>query len=331
MNNTEKYTDRDWEKLASLFSGETTSTTEDLDKFRSEDQLNTEKKWNEMGNMGNDRKINVDKAWNNIYSRIEENGLLSKSVRLENRFSTRSFLRVAAIALVIIGIGGTFLYLNSKGFFSETITVAANSTERNLEVSLPDGSTVYLNRNSELSYSKKPGQSTRNVKLRGEAFFDITRDPSKPFIIDAENARVEVLGTSFSVKTKNTNNDVEVFVKTGSVMLSDNSGKQSLLLEPGFIGTISSANSLKTVNTNANYLSWNTDLLVYDRQSLEMVFTDLKKVYDIDVKVDDPDLLNLTLTATYDKEPQDTIIRLICTTFNLGFTVDGSVYHLSKK
>jgi hypothetical protein len=62
-----------------------------------------------------------------------------------------------------------------------------------------------------------------------------------------------------------------------------------------------------------------------------MVFTDLKKVYDIDVKVDDPDLLNLTLTATYDKEPQDTIIRLICTTFNLSFTGDGSVYHLSKK
>jgi transmembrane sensor len=331
MNNTDKYTDRDWEKLASLISGETTEPTEELNRFRSDDQLNTEKQWNEMGNMRNDRKINVDKAWNNIYSRIQENGLLSDSLRPDNRFFRRAFMRIAAIALVIIGISATFLYLNNTGAFSKKITIAANSNERNLEVSLPDGSKVFLNRNSELSYNKKLGQSTRNVKLKGEAFFDITPDPSKPFIIYAGNATVKVLGTSFSVLTNNVNNAVEVFVKTGSVLLSDNSGKQNLVLEPGFIGTMNSGNSVKSANTNANYLSWNTDLLIYDAQTLDVVFADLKKVYDIDIIADDPDLINMTLTATFDKEPQDTIIRLICTTFNFSFTKDGSVYHLSKR
>ena len=330
MNNTEKYSDKDWEKLASLFSGETTEPTDEMIRFRSEDHLDTEKQWNEMGNTGNDRMINVDKAWNNIYSRIKENGLLSKSVKLENRFTARTFLRVAAIALVIIGMGVTFLYINNSGTLSGKITVAANNSERNLEVLLPDGSKVYLNRNSEISYSKSSGQATRNVKLKGEAFFDITRDPSKPFIIDAGNAKVKVLGTSFSVLTNNINNAVEVFVKTGSVMLSDNEGKQNLILEPGFIGTMSSENSMKVANANVNYLSWNTDLLIYNGQSLDMVFADIKRIYAIDIITNDPDLLKMTLTATYDKEPQDTIIRLICTTFNLSYTKDGSVYLFQK-
>lgn len=331
MNNTDKYTDKDWEKLASLFSGETSEPTAETDRFRSEDRLNTEKQWNEMGYIEKDKEINVDSAWNNIYSRIKKEGLLTKSVRLENRFKSRTFMRIAASALLIIGIGVTFLYLNNSGVLSQNITIAANAYERNKEVSLPDGSKVYLNRNSELSYNKSLGKSSRSVKLKGEAFFDITRDPSKPFIIDAGNARVNVLGTSFSVLTNNPKNEVEVFVKTGSVMLSDNSGTKTLVLEPGFIGTMDSKTSFKVPNENPNYLSWNTDLLVFNETQLISVFSDLKKVFGIDIVANDPEILIIPLTSTFEKEPQETIIRIICTTFNLSYTKESSVYHLSKK
>jgi transmembrane sensor len=331
MNNIEKHSDKDWEKLASLLSGETNGPSEELGRFRVEDNYNTEKQWKEMGKIGNDNRIDVDKAWNNIYSRIEENGLLSKTVRPEKRYNLNTIMRIAAVALILIGFGVTMFYLNNNGTSANKIVVAANSLERNIEVILPDGSKAYLNRNSELSYFKNQGTSTRNVTLKGEAFFDIKRDPSKPFIIDAGKASIKVLGTSFSVLTSNSKNAVEVFVKTGSVMVSDNIGTQNLVLEPGFIGTMDSNSSSKTVNENPNYLSWNTDLLVYNGKTLDVVFTDLKKVFNIDVAADDPEILTESITTVFDNQPQETIIRIICTTFNLSYKKDGSVYHLLKR
>jgi transmembrane sensor len=331
MSNIDKHTDKDWEKLASLLSGETTGTSDELDKFREQDLYGTEKQWNEMGKMGKDKMIDVDRAWNKVYSRLDEDGLLTKTVRIESRFNARVFMRIAAAAIVLIGLGVTMFYLfNSRGHSVE-ILVAANGDQRNVEVLLPDGSKAYLNRNSQISYSKEPWKSTRNIKLKGEAFFDISKDPSRPFIIDAGKATVKVLGTSFSVLTSNSNDAVEVFVKTGKVMVSDISGIQNMVLEPGFVGTMDARSSAKSLNENPNYLSWNTDLIVFERNNLNVVFSDLKKVFDIDVVADNPEILNELITARFDKQPQDTIIRIICTTFNFGYKKEGTVYHLSKK
>ncbi|MBK7131283.1 MAG: FecR domain-containing protein [Bacteroidales bacterium] len=112
-------------------------------------------------------------------------------------------------------------------------------------ISLPDGSKISLNRNSQLTYRENFGKKNRNVKLTGEAFFEIAPDASKPFIIDAGKADVRVVGTSFNVITNNTESEVEVYVKTGKVILSDKSGSQSIALEPGFVGKMDSKTSGK--------------------------------------------------------------------------------------
>jgi ferric-dicitrate binding protein FerR (iron transport regulator) len=124
---------------------------------------------------------------------------------------------------------------------------------------------------------------------------------------------------------------VEVYVKTGKVLLSDNSGSQSLLLDPGFVGIMDSKISGKTLNNNPNYMSWNTGLLVYNGQKLDVVFNDLKRVYNMDIVADDSGILDNTWTSPIDNQPQDTIIRLICASFNLSYTKDGNVYHLANK
>ena len=330
MDNKEKYTDQDLEKIASLICGEGATDDDLLRKFREADHLKTEKNWNEIGNMGKDKSINVDKAWGNIYSRIEENGLLSENEVSKISIFRRPMMRIAASVLVIIGLGAGLLYLNSRNVTSSKTIVASNENQRNIEVTLPDGSKVYLNRNSELSYNKDTEKFNRNVSLRGEAFFDVTHDPSSPFIIDAGNAHVKVLGTSFTVMTSNSRNEVEVFVKTGKVMLSNDSGTQNLMLEPDFIGTVDQSSSAKVLNQNPNYLSWYTDLLVYDAKKLDVVFADMKRVFNIDIVADNQEILNKSITTTFEKEPDETIIRIICSTFNFRYTKEGSVYHLSK-
>jgi len=331
MKKIERFTDKEWEELASLLSDEKSEQTDLLNRFMAEDIYNTGKQWKELRNMSSEKEINVDKAWNSVYTRLNENGLKTNNGPARMSFMRSTFMRVAAVALIVLSLGTTVVYLNNTGTFSKKITMATGNDQKNLHVALPDGSRIFLNRNTEFSYRANFGKHRRDVRLTGEAFFEISADASKPFIIDAGNAKVKVVGTSFNVITNNAESAVEVYVKTGKVMLSDNSGSQSMFLDPGFVGTMDSKISGKTLNKNPNYLAWNTGLLVYNGQKLDVVFNDLKRVYNMDIVADDPGILDNTWTSPIDNQPQDTIIRLICASFNLGYTKDGSVYHLSKK
>jgi transmembrane sensor len=332
MNKTENFTEKEWEELAAILSGEKVQNDQLLSRFAAEDNHKTIEQWKELENSGSGRNIDVDKAWNNIYSKLNDDG--SKTIKRSGRiqFMNSRLMKIAAVTLLILGLGSTALYLNNSGSLSRKVNVITGIDEKNVFVNLPDGSKITLNRSSEFSYRENFGRQTRNVKLTGEAFFEIAPDADKPFIIDAGKADIKVTGTTFNVITSNSDSAVEVFVETGRVLLSDKSGSQILSLEPGFIGKLNSNISGKTVNNNPNYLSWKTFVLHYNGQKLEVVFNDLKRVYNMDIVADDPSIPeNTWTTSPIDNQPQDTIIRLICASFNLSYKKDGNVYHLAKK
>jgi len=329
--NKERFTGKEWEELASILSDEKKEMGDLLNRFMAEDQNNSGKTWKDLKNMNGNEKINIDSAWNNLNLRLkqEDNDLIQNPVTT-NLFRT-TFFRIAAAILLLLSLGTAVIFINSTGILSKKVTVIALNDQKNVFISLPDGSKVYLNRSSEFTYHKNFGKHGRDVNLSGEAFFEIAPDPSKPFIIDAGNAKVKVVGTSFNVITNNHESAVEVYVKTGKVSVSDNSGSQILQLDPGYVGTMNSNTSEKKVNNDPNYLSWRTNYLDYSGQKLSVVFNDLKRVYNMEIIADDPGILENTWVSPIDNVPQETIIRLICTSFNLSYTKDGDVYHLSKK
>ena len=331
MNKIEKYTDKEWEELSSLLSEEQNENKELLSRFMAEDRHDTIKHWKELKEMNNDKEINTDKAWDKLHSRLIENGLITEIPLVRTSFVKTSFFRIAAIVILLLGIGSVLLYMNNKGVLSRKTIVATADNQKNLQVTLRDGSNIFLNRNTRLSYRENFGRHVRNVTLSGEAFFEIARDENLPFTVDAGKASIRVLGTSFNVITNNSDSAVEVFVKTGQVMVSGNETNNNLVVDPGYIGRVSPERSEKSINTDPNYLSWNTGLLVYDGQTLDIVFRDLKKVYNMDIVADDPEIITNTWTSPIDNQTQETIIRLICASFNLSYTKDGSVYHLAKK
>lgn len=332
MKKIEKFTDKEWEELASVLSGEKSEQSDLFDRFIAGDTNNSGKIWKDLKNMNNQEKIDVDKAWNNVHSRLMENNLIISESPARIRFMRTTFFKIAAVALILLSLGTVAVYMNSSGLLSKKVTVIAGNDQKNILVSLPDGSKVYLNRNSEFSYIKNFGKHGRDVKLTGEAFFEISPDASKPFTIDAGKAKIKVVGTSFNVITDNTESSVEVYVETGKVLVSDNSGSQTIQLDPGFVGTMNSKTSAKALNNNPNYMAWKTGMLVYNGQTLDVVFGDLKRAYNMEIIADDPGILEYTwTTAPIDNQSRGTIIRLICTSFNLSYTKDGDVYHLSKK
>lgn len=324
MENKGNMSDRDWEELASIFSGEKENRPANADN---KDMLETENKWKNLGNMEDEKPIDVDNAWNKVRSRINSDSKDDQGMPSIQPFRKYSFLRVAAAIIVLIGFSA-IIFLNRTDYFSKEITIAAGNDQRNLKVDLPDGSTVFLNRNSRLSYDPGFGKDARAVKLTGEAFFDISPDKSKPFTIDAGKATVTVVGTSFSVNTGNENSEVEVFVTTGKVVLSDKESNESVELEPGYIGNTGPGIKAKSINEDPNYLAWNTGRLEYKGERLESVFTDLRKNFNMEIVADDASIGELTWTSPIEYISPDKIIILISRSFNLGYTKDGNVYHL---
>lgn len=332
MNKTEKFTEKEWEELASLLSQEKVDQADILRRFTTEDKNITANEWEKLRSLSGNEEINVDNAWNSVLMKI--NKYSPKNDRRSSKITLwrSTLVRIAAFALIVLSLGFVAVYLNNSGYLSKKITLTTGNDQKNLEVSLPDGSKIFMNRNTILSYRANFGKAGRKVQLTGEAFFEITPDVSKPFSVYADKAKVTVVGTTFNVITNNTESAVEVYVKTGEVILSDNSGSKSIKLDPEDVGTMNSTISEKTINNNPNYMSWNTNLLVYNGQKLSIVFHDLKRAYNMDIIADDPDILNNPWTTSpINNQKPETIIRLICTSFGLSYTKDGNIYHLKKE
>jgi ferric-dicitrate binding protein FerR (iron transport regulator) len=330
MKNIERFTDKEWEELASILSDEKGGQTELLGRFLAGDKNNSGKMWKDLSNT-DQKEIDVDAAWNKVNTRLADSKVETNTSTAKIRFMRPALLRIAAVGLILLSLASAAIYVNSTGLLSKKTTIIAGNDQKNVLVPLPDGSKVYLNRNSEFTYRNNFGKKERDVKLTGEAYFEITPDVSRPFIIDAGMATVKVVGTTFNVITNNNESAVEVFVTTGKVVVSDPEGSQSIQLDPGFVGTMNSKIHEKAVNNDPNYLSWKTGYLDYSGQKLDIVFKDLKRVYNMDIVADDQDILENPWHSPIDNLSQETIIRLICASFNLSYVKDGNVYHLSKK
>ncbi|MBS0009819.1 MAG: FecR domain-containing protein [Bacteroidales bacterium] len=296
-----------------------------FDEFLSGQNQSAQKYWKEMNEIGKQEKVDTDKAWNNLYNRLEDKGLINKHYPAMNRAFS-----IAATVVLIIGLSITALYVGTNVFGKKDLNIiTAGTGQRNVPVILPDGSRVYLNRNTTLEYPDNFSRQTRTVRLEGEAFFDVVSRAGQDFIVDAGEANIKVLGTSFNVNAGD--DGVEVFVTEGKVMLTNIRNKQSLTLEQGDLGSIFDESAVKNINTDPNYLAWKTDVLEFEGDRLEKVISDLKRVYDINIEILDEDINDLRVTSVFDKQAPDTIIRIICTTFNLEYYKEGNIYSLDKK
>ncbi len=225
------------------------------------------------------------------------------------RVFLRQAMRIAAVLIVLAGI--TFVIINYlKQPPSQKQLVAINDK---LESILPDGSTVTLNAGSTLDYPKKFYGDQRAVTLKGEAFFDVTPDKSKPFIISANDIMVEVVGTSFFVSA-NANGDVEVIVETGKVAVyrKDNPSEKKIL-EPGDKAEFSNESKKisESKNEDDNFISWKTDVLTFNDDSLSDVVAVLNRHYKANITITDDKLKGLKLTGSYTNNSLDQILSLI--------------------
>ena len=262
--------------------------------------------------------IDVDNEWKTFASRIEEKKVTPVR-QLVPMYAP--WLRIAAALLFISISGFVGYYFISQN--AETVYQTANNTQ---EILLHDGSKVILNRHSELSFSKTFGEHKRILKLKGEGFFEVAHDASKPFIVETNQANVEVLGTSFSVQAYDNKKSVEVIVQTGIVKFSIPTEKREVkLLAGNNRGEYSKTNKTLTsvVNADVNFLSWKTQKMVFAGNDLKSVIDLLNKTYGVNIIISTTVSPTCAVTATFDQQALDAVLHVLETTLNLTIQKEG--------
>ena len=156
--------------------------------------------------------------------------------------AAQPWLRVAAAVLLLVGVWSLLrVFLPPSQLQMVTVTAGAERQQ----TTLPDGSKVWVNRHSTLSYAANFNEKVREVQLQGEAFFEVKKDQGRPFTVLANETRTQVLGTSFNVRAYGAEDSVEVAVVTGRVAFSPvrrlETGSDSVLLTAGPAGRYSSS------------------------------------------------------------------------------------------
>lgn len=273
--------------------------------------------WNAIDAVNVQSKINVDEEWKLFEAKISTN-TEAKIVDLNpaNKTTYKSFMKVAAILIVAVCIGSFIFYLNKP---PRTVQLATVKEQKTMQ--LADGSEITLNNNTVLDYPKSFKGNKRNVRLKGEAFFNVSHDKDKPFIIQTNKIVVEVVGTSFNVKAYDNSDSVEVSVKTGKVKVSSVDDNTKLVyLMPGEKGLyLKSTKSLtKLPIANNNDIAWKTRKLVFKNQLLSEVIKTLNETYYSKIVLKDNTLTNCRLTVSFDNQSLGAVLKVIEATLDVN-------------
>ncbi|TGE14851.1 FecR family protein [Hymenobacter elongatus] len=243
-----------------------------------------------------------------------------------------ALLRVAAAILLLVGAVYAFRAYRRELLPTPPVAVSAGAQKR--LVALPDGSQVWLNKHSTLTYAAEFSSRAREVQLTGEAFFDVRKDPQRPFTVLSAATRTRVLGTSFNVRAYAAEDSVEVSVVTGKVAFASRRYHQdSVLLTPGMRGVLAvsargtvPAPVRQTATADANFRAWQTDELVFDNASLSHVVRTLRTTFGTTIRVSDNSLLNCRFTGTFHQPDPAQVLQVVSLATNAtltGNTVDG--------
>ena len=218
----------------------------------------------------------------------------------------------AAIAALLVFAFLTRNYLTSSEQWNTLATVANAS----LEQQLADGSRVWLNENSQLEYPSEFAGGERRIRLNGEAFFEVTKDASKPFIIETGSGEVKVLGTSFSVRDHAKETTLEVAVVTGKVQLKGKTSEKVIVMTAGQSGLLDKQKKVLTKQLQSNNAAaWHTRELAFNEIPMREAIQDLEAFYDIQIKVENEALLNCPFTSTFKNQTIEAVMETLDTIF----------------
>ncbi|MEI6677070.1 MAG: FecR domain-containing protein [Mariniphaga sp.] len=228
--------------------------------------------------------------------------------------------RVAAILMLPLLIYSGYLTIQNQTINNsqEQVMMQTISSRQGMvtQFALADGTKVWLNSASKLEFPTRFTGSKREVILKGEAFFEVTRNEKQPFRVNANELKVEVLGTSFNVVSFEDDTQSEVVLVTGKVALSSENGKivkEYSTMIPGQ-RAIYQKEAQKVITEQVEvekYIAWRDGNLIFRDDSMEDVVKRLSRWFNVEITINDPEINNYIYKATFRNENLVQVLNLL--------------------
>lgn len=272
-----------------------------------------------------------NEAWKESFDHIQI------SLQMARPPKNRTFIIWSAAAAVIAAMAMFLLFKNSREAIlpvNQTAWITKTSSPGKItNIMLPDSSEIWLNAGSSISFPDNiKHASIRTVKLNGEAFFKVKRDPKHPFIVHSLNIQTRVLGTSFNIRAWKKSSP-EVTVLTGKVAVSkDSAGVQSNAIhlvpnQKGICDLKSGRLHLEDVEDAQVAIGWTEGKMTFDQTPMEAVFETIERRYGVKI-VAERAFKACKLTAKFDNVSIDEVLKTIQMTLDIRYTINKQTIYI---
>lgn len=320
--NEEKYILLVYKKLKGELS---TDEAVDLESWlqKDEDHRKLEQQvasaWSESKTFQSSPAIDMEGDYAKLRSRIQAEQL-SSGAKVRDISGRRNFLAWAAAIALLIVTGMWFM--QSKE--SPQLVLQTKDGEQK-EITLSDGSQIWLNENSRLVYPAQFEGIQRSIQLEGEAFFEVQSNPKRPFIIQTSSTAVTVLGTAFSCRDYSGENESVVLVKEGKVSMQALEDKEELILTANEKGILNKQNLKlgRARSSNLNEHSWKTGKITFKATPLKEALAELMDVFELEVQLENQEMETCPVSGRYSKATGESILKDIASVYQMKLTANS--------
>lgn len=257
------------------------------------------------------------------------------SKRKSKTFKLIEILKIAAIVLITLGAGwiGHYLY-SSIAFSNKQVEIKhIEATKGQIkEIFLADGTHVWLNSDSKLSFPSQFTANNRQVDVHGEAFFEVTANEKKPFLVNTKNHTVKVVGTQFNICEYPKSKIIEVTLVEGKVKII--SGNIIKDLFPGQQSSFNTKTSIVKISEKdlEIYSSWKEGRYEFSNERIGKVFQIIERWWDVKINCQDDSLGNERISGVLKRhKPVDTIFELIDKLIPIEYKIVNDVITVISK
>ena len=249
----------------------------------------------------------------------------------QNHFQLTKWLRVAAMfVLPVITAVGMYFYRSPDETVPGQLVVAVERGQK-ANITLPDGSKVWLNSQSRLTYSTNFNVRQRELQLDGEAYFEVAHNPNKPFIVRSNDISVRALGTAFGVKAYNEDMLISSILMIGKVLVTTPDGEAILMPNERIIYDKTKHKKEQSTVANAtDFTGWIHNELRFEDESLGDIAKTIRRIYNVEVVFASEKLKSQRYTGTINNNSLESVLNIISLTSPVSFQINNQQVTLSE-
>ncbi|WP_207425752.1 FecR family protein [Pedobacter sp. SYSU D00535] len=292
----------------------------------------------------------LDKKWDRFERKLDELAEVDEQESNDTApyRSFRPYYWMGAAAVAILAVLYSLLHVTPTPYTAAHINEVFAPDRGISKIKLPDGTRVWLNSGSKLSYTKEFGDKLREVKLEGEAYFDVVKDPEHPFIVKTHTINLKVLGTAFNVRSYSNEELTETSLVHGSIQVNlVNSSEKEIILKPSEKLIVSNkvaapqpgskstkVNEAPLITLRYTHKSvkdtlpsealWLENKLAFDSEPFMQVAKRLERWYNVEIQIKKEELLEKEFTGRFENESLSEALSALRLSYNFDYRITGN-------